>query len=400
MTDLLRPGAHRAAGVADTDALIAAMLRVEVAWLRALVESDAALPAQADAVAAAASRWRPDVAALAVATEATGNPVVPFVAALRAAVPDPGAAALVHRGLTSQDVLDTALVLLARDAIDRVGADLAAVANRLADLAGEHRATVMAGRTLGQHAVPVTFGLVAAQWLCAILEAADDLARVRAALPVQCGGAAGTLALAAEMVPDPIVTAAAFAAALGLAAPPLPWHVRRSPITRIGDALTSTTDVLGAIATTTVLLSRPELGEVAEAAGGGSSTMPHKRNPVLGVQIRAAAMRAPLLAAALHLAAAQTGEQRPDGAWHSEWPAMRELLQVAVVAASQARDLLEGLRIDVATMRARAHAAAPELLAERFGGSDRVPEDAAVADYLGTSDAFVDAALQRWKNRA
>ena len=118
MTDLLRPGAHRAAGVADTDALIAAMLRVEVSWLRVLVESGAAQPSHANAVATAASSWQPDVGALAIAAEASGNPVVPFVAALRLAVPDPDAAALVHRGLTSQDVLDTALMLLARDALD------------------------------------------------------------------------------------------------------------------------------------------------------------------------------------------------------------------------------------------------------------------------------------------
>lgn len=384
---LLTPGAHRSAGALDDDALVAAMVAVEVAWLRALEEVGAAEPGDADRLAAA----EPDLTGLVAATEGAGNPVVPLVARLRAAVGDDGLAGRVHRGLTSQDVLDTALVLLSQEALRRVRAELTTAAEALAAHADRHRGTVMAGRTLTQHAVPVTFGLKAAQWLAGVLDARDAVAEALAALPVQCGGAAGTLALVEELGAEPVAAAEAFARACGLAWPGLPWHTNRSPVVRIGGAVAGAVAAVGVVGTDVALLARPEIAELREAsvAGrGGSSTMPHKQNPVLSILVRSAALQAPLLQAQLQLAAGQAVDERPDGAWHSEWPALVRLLDLAVVATAQAAELVAGLEVDAEAMARRVDAAAADLLAERGGGG--TPRD-----YLGAADAFVDTVLAR-----
>lgn len=389
MSDLLSPGLHRADGVADDGALVAAMLRVEVAWVRALAEVGALDQDDADAIARTADEWQVDVAALAAAAEDAGNPVVPLVAQLRLAAGE-RLGGHVHRGLTSQDVLDTALVLLSRDALARTSGDLLALAHGLAALADAHRTTVMAGRTLTQYAVPVTFGLKAAQWLSGVLDALERVDQALERLPVQCGGAAGTLSLVAETT-DPAAAAAAFAEELGLRWPGLPWHTNRSPVTTIGDALVATTDALGVIASDVALLSRPEIGEVREgqvAGRGGSSTMPHKQNPVLAVLVRAAALQTPHLLAQLHLAAAQSVDERPDGAWHSEWPSLRRLLEVSVAAASQTAELVSLLEVDTAVMKARVAAASEALLSESGTASS-------AEDYLGAASSFVDAVLAR-----
>ncbi|WP_426241452.1 lyase family protein [Nocardioides sp. LHG3406-4] len=388
---LLVPGSHRAAGLADDHALVGAMLEVERAWVSALATTQAVSSQDLADVTSVIAGFRPDLAALAAETEAAGNPVVPLVGALRVACDDERLARVVHRGLTSQDVLDTALMLIARGALDRVGSALALVAESLAALADEHRGAVMAGRTLTQYAVPVTFGLKAAQWLAGVLDAAHDLSVVRAGLPVQCGGAAGTLALAGEITEHPVAAAEAFAAELGLRWPGLPWHTRRGPVTRLGDALVTVSDALGVIATDVALLARPEFGEVRERpvpGRGGSSTMPHKQNPVLSVLVRSAALQAPMLGAQLHLASAQAVDERPDGAWHSEWPALRRLIQLTVTATSQSAELVAGLEVDTEVMRQRADRAAADLLAERGTPGDP-------AAYLGSSMAFVDVVLAR-----
>ncbi|PZF85614.1 adenylosuccinate lyase [Jiangella anatolica] len=380
MGGLLVPGALRADGLLDDAALVRAMLSVEVAWTRALHETGGATAAQAEAVAGAVAGWTPVLDPADV--EDAGNPVLPLVTALRDRVADPGAATVVHTGLTSQDVLDTALQLLARAALGRIRADLGRTAAALARLAREHRSTPMAGRTLTQHAVPVTFGLTAAQWLAAILDAAGRLDAVRREQPVQCGGAAGTLARAGAVVADPVATAAAFARQLGLRWPGLPWHTRRAPVTRLGDALTETCDALGVFAADVLTLGRPEIGEVAEGAvtgRGRSSAMPHKRNPVLGVLVNAAALQAPPLAAQLHLAATRAVDQRPDGAWHAEWPALRRLLELTVVAAAQAAELAGGLRVNDDAMRRRAETAGDP------------------AESTGVSGSLVDEVLRRYE---
>lgn len=397
MTDheLLEPGAHRARGVADDAALVAAMLRVEVAWMQALAAGGAAKADHVEAVERAVDGWLPELDAADV--EGAGNPVLPVVRALRSRVGDTDAAALVHAGLTSQDVLDTALVLLAQDASGRVGRDLDRAAEGVAGLAARHRGSVMAGRTLTQHAVPITFGLKAAQWLTGILDASEHLDGVRRSLPVQCGGAAGTLSRAADLVPDPTRAAEDLATRLGLTWPGLPWHTRRTPVTRIGDALVEVCDALGAVASDVLTLGRPEIGELREAPApgrGGSSTMPHKQNPVLAVLVHSAALQAPQLGAQLHLCAGQAVDERPPGAWHAEWPSLRRLLRLTVAAAGQAAELVAGLQVDTETMAGRARSAADQLLAEREGDSSTGGDPSA---YLGANDAFVEAALARFR---
>ena len=397
MTGLLAPGAHRAAGLVDDTALVAAMLRVEAAWARALVVAGLADDAAADAVGRVADALRPDLDALRADAELAGNPVVPLVSRLRDAAAEAGGADAVHRGLTSQDVLDTALVLLARDALHRVGDDLVATADHLATLARTHRDDVMAGRTLTQFAVPTTFGLKAAQWLAAVDDAADGVGAVLEQLPVQYGGAAGTRALLAHLAPDadPSAVTAAFADALGLRTA-LPWHTRRTVLTGIGDAIATATDALGSLAADVLLLGRPEVAELREGAvpgRGGSSTMPHKRNPVLSVLVRAAALQAPQVAAQLHLASAIGVDERPDGAWHAEWPALQRLLELGVTAASQAAELVAGLEVDPAAMAARAESAADALLAESGGSGG-------VRDHLGEAGAITDAILDAHETRA
>ncbi|TQK70381.1 lyase family protein [Nocardioides sp. SLBN-35] len=375
---ILRPGAHRAAGTADDTAVLAAMLRVEVAWARALVAAGIATDADAAAVAEAAAGLDVDLPALAVAAEAAGNPVVPLVELLRTAAGD--ASGAVHRGLTSQDVVDTALVLLARDAVARVRADLVTTGDAVAVLARAHRDDAAVARTLTQWAVPTTFGLRAAQWLAGVDDAVRRLDGL--AFPVQYGGAAGTRALLAEPEALP-----ALAAALGLDAAALPWHTRRATVTAIGDALTTATDALGVVAADVLLLGRPEVAEVREGAvagRGGSSTMPHKQNPVLSVLVHAAAQQAPGLAAQLHLSAAGAVDERPDGAWHAEWPVLTRLLELAVTAASQAAELVAGLHVDTSAMAARVDAATATGSLDTRGGT-------------GEAGRLVDLAITRWE---
>jgi len=330
--------------------------------------------------------------------EGAGNPVPALVDAMRAQITDADVAACLHKGLTSQDVLDTALVLVARDALSAVSSSLDLVADALASLADDHRDTVMAGRTLTQHAVPVTFGLKAAQWLVGVVDAQARVRRVRSTLPVQCGGAAGTMALASELVADPLDLAAGLATRLSLTWPGLPWHTRRTPITTLGDALVQVCEALGVIANDVLLLGRPEIGEVSEGVvrgRGGSSTMPQKQNPVLAVLVRAAALQAPQLLATLHIAAAQYIDERPDGAWHSEWPALQRLLSLAVVASAHAADLVPNLVVRPDVMRRRAEEAQGILLAERPDG-----QQVEVDGYLGATSAFVDTALLRYRTRS
>ena len=237
-------------------------------------------------------------------------------------------------------MLDTALVLGARattalllDSVDRQVAALARLAQR-------HRGDLMAGRTLTQHAVPITFGLKAAQWLQGVLDARDDLRALR--FPVQLGGAAGTLAAVTELAGDSdaaLFLVAETARILRLDRVPS-WHTSRAPLTRYADALVRATDAMGHIANDVLLLARPEIAELAEpavAGRGGSSTMPQKANPVLSVLIRRAALAAPAQAAQLHLAAASTLDERPDGSWHTEWTAL-----ATPVAAHAHRRLADG----------------------------------------------------------
>ncbi|MGW9350648.1 lyase family protein [Nocardiopsis flavescens] len=403
MTDLFWPGDERAGDLFTGGAWLRAMADVEQAWLDALAGAGIA-PARADLAGLAGPG---DLPALARAAEGGGNPVIALVGLLRERAGGP-AAAWIHRGLTSQDVVDTALVLCARDTVARLRADLRHQAGSLARLARAHRGTVMAGRTLTQHAVPVTFGLKAAGWLAGVLDAAGTLGRLR--FPVQVGGAAGTrsavVALAgARGSADPVAAAEALAGdaarRLGLAADP-PWHTRRATVTALGDALVTCTDAWGRLAADVAVLSRPEIAEVSEPAAdgrGGSSAMPHKRNPVLSVLVRRAALAAPPLASTLHLASALAVDERPDGAWHAEWATLRTLARRTATAASQTRELLAGLTVDADRMAATAAGAREALTAEARAVAAFTGADAAVGhgppDGTGAAGALVDAVLDR-----
>ena len=328
MTDLFWPGAERAGGHLSNPALLHAMVAVEAAWLDTLVDAGIAPSSAAADLGALVSD--DDASLVAAAAEATGNPVVPLVALLRErlAGPAPDAARWLHRGLTSQDVLDTALMIGARDAVSAVADELRGQIRALVDLVEAHRGTPMVARTLTQHAVPTTFGLKAGHWLTGVLDAYDDLSAL--VFPVQVGGAAGTMAAAVELadaaaapVPAVMELSVGLAGRLGLTAS-APWHTTRTPVTRLGDAAVRCTDAWGRIANDVLTLSRPEIGELAEGAGGGSSTMPHKANPVLSLLVRRAALATPQLAATLHLAAAESVDERADGGWHAEWATLRD----------------------------------------------------------------------------
>ncbi|MFD5308082.1 3-carboxy-cis,cis-muconate cycloisomerase [Streptomyces ardesiacus] len=335
----------------------------ERAYLRALLDAEAALtraqaalglaPAEAaDAVSAAAADPAAfDAQSLAERARGGGNPVIPLVADLTEAVGEPYGP-YVHRGATSQDILDTAAMLVAARTLDLLLPDLARTERALARLAAEHRDTPMPGRTLTQHAVPTAFGLKAAGWRSLVLDARDRITAVRATLPVQLGGAAGTLAaFGAYGAADPVGLPAAYARELGLVAPLLPWHTLRTPVADLAGALALVAGALGKIAVDVLTLSRTEIGEVAEGSGGGSSAMPHKANPVRSTLIAAAARRAPQLAATLYGSLAAEDE-RPAGAWHAEWEPLRDLLRLAGGAARDAAELAEGLRVRPDVMRA------------------------------------------------
>ncbi|MFD4656899.1 3-carboxy-cis,cis-muconate cycloisomerase [Kitasatospora sp. NPDC058444] len=320
-------------------AFLQALLDAEAALTRAQARLGRAPAAAAAAVTAAARAERFDLRGLALRARAAGNPVIPLVADLTAAVPAE-AAPYVHRGATSQDVLDTATMLVAARCLPLITADLHRSADLLGRLAAEHRLTPMAGRTLTQQAVPTTFGLKAAGWRSLVLDAADRLAALRP--PAQLGGAAGTLAAFGPA--DGPAQIAAYADELRLAEPELPWHALRTPIADLATALAFTTAALGKLAADVLVLSRTEIGELAEGRGGGSSAMPHKANPVAATLIAASARQAPSLAAVL-LGALAAEDERPAGAWHAEWQPLRELLRLAGAAAAHAVRLGEGLRV-------------------------------------------------------
>ncbi|MDR7160425.1 lyase family protein [Arthrobacter sp. BE255] len=360
-------------------AVLAAILAVESGWAAVLEKAGLAPSGSAAVVASAAEAGRYDVADIAFRAQGGGNPVIPLLADLRKQVQardtsSVGAVKAVHTSLTSQDVLDTALMLLARNTVEALLADLKSTTAVLAALAEQHADTLCVGRSLTQHSLPFTFGLRAAQWFHGVAAAGRQLEQVQ--LPVQFGGAAGTLAagtvLTSGTASTPFGLADSLAAQLGLAAAPAPWHTNRLAITSLGNALASVLDAYGKLAADVLFLSRPEVAELAEprAAGRGvSSAMPQKQNPVLAVLVRSAALQAPQLAAQLHLAAANFNDERPDGAWHTEWPALRGLLSLALAAAGHVKELTEGLQVFPVAMRRNLDLAGPLLLAEGVGAA-------------------------------
>ncbi len=408
---LLSPGTVGTDSVVGDPAIARALVRVEIALVAAL-EATGIAPSGTAGTVGEALRGPVDPADLAAGARSGGNPVIPLVAVLRTRVAarDAAAAAWVHRGATSQDVLDTALMVVASEALDSIIASTRRSAGVAAALADSHRGSIQVGRTLTQHSTPITFGVVAAQWALGAVDALTELERVRGALPVQLGGASGTLASWVELGGADAASgmAAAFATELGLHTAP-PWQVRRAPVTRLADAVLTSVDLAGAIASEVAQLARPEIGELAEGRGGGSSAMPQKQNPVASVLLRSLAQRAPAFGAELHRSSAFVVDQRPDGAWHAEWPALRELLRIGLGAAALLEQLLDGLRVDTDRMAQNLVDAGPTVMAERIGLTEGADAAAAFvrdpasregdplldpAGYLGLSDRLVDAAVE------
>ncbi|MDV6979095.1 lyase family protein [Mycobacterium intracellulare] len=390
MTDLLWPGDERAGPLMSDAAFLTAMVLVEHVWLRELVEAGVAPAAAAADLLGMVSAE--DTEALAAAAERDGNPVSELLGLLRQRS---GAetARWVHRGLTSQDIIDTAMMLCARDALAAVKEELACQVRTLAVMV-EKYPTPMLARTLTQPAVPSTVAAKLANWLSGLLDGVDTLAALPM-LPAQVGGSAGTLAATTELAGSAVSALAlsgSAASALGLATA-LPWHTTRSVVTRIGDVLVTCCDVWAHIANDVAVGSRREIGELAEGRSGGSSTMPQKRNPVLSVLIRRAALTAAPLAATLHAASAASVDERADGGWHAEWATLRTLARRSVVAAAQTSDLLAGL--DVNIERACANlAAAGDVLAEQRLMTELTGR-AAYPGYTGATDHLIGAVLRR-----
>ncbi|MDS0136107.1 MULTISPECIES: adenylosuccinate lyase family protein [unclassified Amycolatopsis] len=367
MSDLLAPAwaATGAGALVDDHALLTAMLDVEAALAEAQAELGAIPVTAAKAIrAVAASDLDPQ--AIAAGVRETANPVVAFVAGLTAAV-DPAAAEYVHRGSTSQDILDTALMLLCASTLDRVERDLLATAGTLAGHVRAHRDTPMAGRTLTQHAVPVTFGLKAATWLHLVLDAVERVRRARADLPVSLGGAAGTLAAYEEYGPGSLELPDRVAQKLGLAPQTLPWHGIRTPIADVASALLVTTGALGKIAADVLVLARTEIGEVTEerAPGrGASSAMPQKHNPVFATLVATAARQLPPLAVVL-FQSMTAEDERSSGGWHAEWQPLRDALRSTAGAAANGVRLAETLRVHPEAMAANLRLTRGAIVSER-----------------------------------
>ncbi|WP_329116996.1 lyase family protein [Streptomyces sp. NBC_01465] len=386
----------------------------DAAYLQAMVDAEVALLRARGLAADGVDAGDLDVRALALKARAGGNPVIPLVEELRVRLgPE------THRGATSQDILDTATMLVARESVALIVEDLQRAAKALEGLAREHRNTPMPARTLTQHAVPTTFGLKAAGWRSLVLDARDRLQRL--AYPAQLGGAAGTLAalstllhlpptcgqsfrraervgtattLTAESTPvtgsgaepqfregvgpgpqpaagapptpyTPLTLVNAYADNLNLTPPPLPWHTLRTPITDLATTLAFTTTALGKLAADVLTLTRTEVAELSEGEGGTSSAMPHKQNPVHATLITSAARQAPHLAATL-LTALLAEDERPPGAWHAEWHPLRTLLRLTAGAAEHAAALTATLRVDPARMRANLDLTGGLIISERL----------------------------------
>lgn len=331
-------------------AIVQAMLDFEAALAAAEAEAGAIPPTSVAPIRSAADASLYDVGEMGKAAALAGNVAIPLVKALTAKVNE-RARGHVHWGATSQDVIDTAVMLSAAKALPLIRADLLGAMEALAALAEKHRGTLMSGRTLMQQALPVTFGYKAATWLSGVTGAAERLRWVEQhALALQFGGAAGTLAALGDKGP---AVRKGLAEKLKLNEAPVTWHTERSRILDIATALAGLSGAAAKIATDVLLLMQTEVAEVFEpaAAGkGGSSTMPHKRNPVGSVAIRANHRRIAGLMATMTLSLEQEHE-RAAGGWAAEWETMRELFVLAAGSVEKLRDMLNGLEVDPKRMR-------------------------------------------------
>jgi 3-carboxy-cis,cis-muconate cycloisomerase len=329
------------------------MLDFEAALARAEARCGVIPAAAAEEIAAQCKAELIDANALSAATAVSLNPAIPLVKQLTALVAkeDPEAARFVHWGATSQDANDTGLVLQIRQAFDILQADLAVLGASLAQQAQKYRSTPMAGRTLMQHALPTTFGAKVAGWLDAINRHRERFAETRIrVLVVQFGGAVGTLAALGD---KGLQVAEALAAELHLALPALPWHTQRDRVAEVATTLGLCTGTLGKMARDISLHMQTEIAEIFEPAGegrGGSSTMPHKRNPVSAGIVLSAATRVPGLVSTM-LSAMVQEDERGLGNWQAEWETLPETFRLTAGAIHQMATIVPDLEVDVARMR-------------------------------------------------
>jgi len=424
--------------VFDERAFLQRMLDVEAALARAQARLGIVPAEAAAAITAAARADKLDLPALAAATRNTGYPVVGLVKQL-SALAGPEAGRWTHWGATTQDIMDTAVVLQMRDAFALLQAELAAVIAGLARLARVHRGTVMAGRTHLQHALPVTFGYKVAVWLSPLITMQERLAQLRPRVErLQFGGAAGTLASLGD---QGLRVQEELGRELGLTVPDIPWHVARDGIAEAVSFLGLLTGSLSKLATDVILLMQTEVAEVAEPhqeGRGGSSTMPQKRNPIACEYILAQARGVQALVPQM-LAAMAQDQERGTGPWQTEPLAVGQAFLLAHGALTQARVIAEGLTVDAARMRRNldstgglivaeavmmglapmlgrgeahnlVHHACDISLAEGVPLAEALMRDPQVssrlsaeevgrltdpAGYLGSSDAFIDRVLAR-----
>ena len=335
----------------DDHAWLTALLDVEAALARAGARAGIIPAAAAETITRYAVAERFDAADLGRAAVASTTPVVPLVRALAAALP-PAAADHVHSGATSQDIIDTAMCLVARRATAPIMDDLVAGAESVAGLAATYRSTPQVGRTLLQEASPTSFGLVCTGWLIELDEAAAWLARVRdQRLTVQFGGAVGTMAALGADGADGIRVAALLAEELGLPDQRVPWHTGRGRISELACALGTVAGALATVALDVTLLAQTEIREVSEGSPGGSSTLPGKRNQSRSVLITACAHRVPGMVSTI-LAGQPQALQRSAGRWQAEWQTITQLLRLVGAAAAHHRELVASVTVDPRRMLA------------------------------------------------
>lgn len=343
-------GSDAMRGLFSDRALVARYVEVEVALARVqgalgLIPADAARTIQEHANAKAI-----DLAMLKKETDLVGYPIVGIVHALQKQCGDAGR--YLHWGATTQDIMDTATVLQIRAALDLVAADLDTLSDHLVALTAKHRATVMAGRTHLQHALPVTFGLKTAVWLSMIDRHRERLVQMRPRVLIgQFGGAAGTLA---SLGPNGLAVHDALMTDLGLATAPVPWHVARDGIAETVSCLALVTGTLGKIALDVILMMQTEIGEAFEPflpGRGSSSTMPQKRNPISSELIVAAAKSVRQDVGLVLDSLAMADHERATGPWHLEWIAVPRAFIATGGALAQAKFMLGGLVVDAARMR-------------------------------------------------
>jgi 3-carboxy-cis,cis-muconate cycloisomerase len=383
LSPLLAPMLSSAAmrAVCDDAAYLQNMLDFEAALARAEAACGVIPTVAAGPIGAACRTESIDRTALAEAATRSGNLAIPLVKALTANVAkaDAEAARYVHWGATSQDVIDTATMLSLRAGIDALLADLDRAVAGFAKLARDHRHTAVVARTWLQHALPMPFGLKLAEYAAALHRSRKRLRRLRGeTLALQFGGAAGTLAALGD---KGLAVAERLAQQLELPLPDAPWHTHRDRIAEAASVFAITAGSCGKIARDVSLMMQTDVAEAFEPAGmgrGGSSTMPHKRNPVAAASALGAATMAPNLAATIFAAQVQDHE-RSAGPWHAEWPTVPSLMLVTSGALAAIVDLAEGLEVDAARMRVNLDATGGLIMAEAVA--------MALAEKIGKSDA-------------